>query len=159
ADLAGVGDVRAAIGLEVEANDLDGPDLGDARREQVDLGPDQVRYREGLVARQDPDPDVAPGGQLRVDLRLDLADELTGHPLELEVHPPRAGLHVAAGDLGAVVAPDDPAQDVERGVGAHQQVPPQPVDLRGHDLADRGERAGGSRRRRIELMDDVALDL
>src|SRR4029077_13494326 len=50
ADLAGVGDMRPAIGLEVEADDLDRPDLHDARREQVDLRPDEIRYREGLIA-------------------------------------------------------------------------------------------------------------
>ena len=42
--------------------------------------------------------------------------------LELEVHPPGAGLHVAAGHLRAVVAPDDAAQRVQGGVGAHQRV-------------------------------------
>ncbi len=54
------------------------------------------------------------------------------HRLELEVHPPGERLHVAAGDRCAVIAPDDAAQDVERGVGAHQLVAPVPVDLGGH---------------------------
>jgi hypothetical protein len=36
ADLAGVRDVRAAIGLEVEPDDLDRPDLGDALGQEVD---------------------------------------------------------------------------------------------------------------------------
>ena len=41
--------------------------------------------------------------------------------LELEVHPGRARLHVAAGDLRAEIAPDDAAQDVQRGVRPHQR--------------------------------------
>ena len=59
ADLAGVGDVRPAIGLQVEPDDLDRPDLLDPLGQQVDLGADQVGDRERLVARQDVDPHVA----------------------------------------------------------------------------------------------------
>ena len=52
-DLARVGDVGAAIGLKVKALDVDDPDLGDALRQQVDLGADQVGDGKGLVAGQE----------------------------------------------------------------------------------------------------------
>ena len=42
-DLARVGDVRPAVGLEVEPDDLDRPDLLDPLGQQVDLGPDRGR--------------------------------------------------------------------------------------------------------------------
>ena len=107
-------------------------------RQQVDLRPDQVRDRERLGPGQHVDADVAAGGELRVHLRLDLVDEVTAHPLELEVHPAAAGLHVPAGHEGAVVAPDDAAQRVKRGVGSHQREPPRPVEIDRDDIADVG---------------------
>src|SRR5438477_8140705 len=59
ADLSGVGDVGPAIGLEIQPDDLDRPDLGDARREEVDLRSDEIGDGERLVARQDVDLDLA----------------------------------------------------------------------------------------------------
>src|SRR5436190_22200783 len=109
-DLAGVGDVCPAVGLEVEPVDLDRPDLLDPLGQQVDLGPDQVRDGERLGARKDVDADVARGVELRVDRRLDGVDQVSRHSFELEVHPARARLHVAAGDERTVVAPHDVAQ-------------------------------------------------
>src|SRR3990170_1898584 len=84
ADLAGVGDVGAAIGLEVETDDLDGADLTDALGQQVDLRADEVGDREGLLARQDLHPDLAVRDDLLVHPLLDLADEVARHRLELE---------------------------------------------------------------------------
>src|SRR4249919_1287501 len=46
ADLARVGDVGPTVRLEIEPHDLDRPDLLDAGRQEVDLGPDEVRDRE-----------------------------------------------------------------------------------------------------------------
>src|SRR4029077_9668628 len=83
------------------------------------------------------------------------ADEVAAHSLELEVHPPAAGLHVAAGDERAVVAPDDTAQGVQRGVGPHQRVATSPVEIDGQQIVA-GRRAV---RPRLELMDDVAAGL
>ena len=105
-------------------------------RQQVDLGADQVGDRERLVTRQDVDPDVAVGGELLVHGRLDRVDEVARHRLELEVHPAGAGLHVAAGDRRAVVAPDDAAQRVKRGVGAHQREAAGPVEVDPDGVAD-----------------------
>src|SRR5262245_25138209 len=153
-DLAGVRDVGPAVGLEVEPDDLDRPDLLDPGREQVDLRADEVRDRERLVAGQDVDADLALGPELLVDVRLDLAHQLARHPFELEVHPAGAGLHVAAGDLRAVVAPDDAAQDMERGVGAHEKVAPRPLDLGPDRVADARRRGS-----RLEVVDDLAVGL
>ena len=101
------------------------------------------------------DPDVAGGRQLGVDGRLDGVDQVARHPLELEVHPARPGLHVAAGHERAVVAPDDAAQRVERGVGAHQRQPARPVEVDPDDVPDRRRVAVA----RLELMDDLATGL
>ena len=95
------------------------------------------------------------GRQLGVDRRLDGVDEVARHPLELEVHATRAGLHVAAGDLRAVVAPDDAAQGVERGVGPHQREPACPVEVDLDEVADRRRVAVIG----LELVDDLATDL
>ena len=123
--------------------------------QEVDLGPDQVRDGEGLVTRQDVDAHVAGGRELGVDRRLDGVDEVARHPLELEVHPARAGLHVAAGHERAVVAPDDAAQGMERGVGPHQGEPAGPVEVDPDDVADRRRVAVVG----LELVDDLAVDL
>ena len=109
--------MRAAVGLQVEAHDLDRADLLDALGQQVDLRADEVRDRERLRAWQQVDPDVAPRRSSSFTVCLDLADEVAGHALELEVHPAPAGLHVAARDEGAVVAPHDAAQGVEAPCG------------------------------------------
>ena len=154
-DLAGVRDVRSAVGLQVQADDLDRADLLDARRQKVDLGPDEVRDGEGLVARQDVDAHVAGAPQLLVDLGLDLAHQVAGHGLELEVHAPGPGLHVAAGDEGAVVTPDHAAQGVEGRVGAHQGVATRPLHVHPHEVAGRRQLAVVGR---FQLVDDLATD-
>ena len=93
--------------------------------------------------------------ELGVDGRLDRVDEVARHRLELEVHAARARLHVAAGDERAVVAPDDAAQRVERGVGAHQGEAPGPVEV---DL-ERRRRRPAVAVGRLQLVDDLAADL
>ena len=107
------------------------------------------------VAGQDADPDVARRRELLVDGRLDRADEVAGHPLELEVHPTRARLHVAAGHERAVVAPDDAAQRVQRGVGAHQGKPARPVEVHLDAIAECGRISAIG----FELVDDLAAGL
>ena len=47
--LAGVGHVGAAIGLQVEAHNLHGAYFGDLRRQQIDLGADQVGDLKGFL--------------------------------------------------------------------------------------------------------------
>ncbi len=81
------------------------------------------------------DADVTLQGQLGIDGRLDGVHQVAGHPLELEVHPARTGLHVAAGDEGAVVAPDDAAQRVKGGMGPHQGEATGPLDVRLEDVS------------------------
>ena len=144
-----------AVGLQVEADDLDRPDALDALGQQVDLGPDQVGDREGLGTRQDIDPDVAIRGKLRVHGGLDRVDQVARHRFELEVHPAGAGFHVAAGDLGAVIAPHHAAQRVERGVRAHQRQPAGPVEVDPDGVADGRWFAAD----RLELVGDLGTGL
>ena len=155
ADLAGIGDMCPAVGLEVEPDDLDGPDLLDARRQEVDLRADEIRDRERLVARQDRDPHVALGGQFGVHGGLDGVDQVARHALELEVHAPGPGFHVATRDEGTVVPPDHAAQGVEGGVGAHQGQAPGPLDVHLEGVTDRGRAVG----RGLELVGDLAIEL
>src|SRR5205823_5088162 len=54
ADLAGRGDVGAAVRLLVQAYDVDDPDLLDLRRHEVGRGPDDVGQGERLVPGQHP---------------------------------------------------------------------------------------------------------
>ena len=146
--------MRPPVGLQVKPDDLDGADLLDAGRQEVDLRPDEVGDREGFVAREHVDPNVSCRGELGVDGRLDRVDEVARHRLELEVHPARPGFHVAAGHLGTVVAPDDPAQGMQRRVGAHQRQATCPVDIDGQRIADRRRLVIGR-----QLMRDLAIDL
>src|SRR5262249_11958872 len=66
ADLAGRGDVRATVGLLVQAHDVDDPDLLDLGRHEVGSGADDVGEGERLVPGQDPHVDSPPGGHLGV---------------------------------------------------------------------------------------------
>src|SRR5829696_2480497 len=50
-DLAGVGDVGAAVGLGVEALDLDDPDHFHPLGHEVDLGADETGVLQRLLAR------------------------------------------------------------------------------------------------------------
>jgi hypothetical protein len=122
-----------------------------SRWQEIDLGADQIGDGECLLARQHGDADLAGHRQLGVDLGLDLVDQLAAHPLELEVHPARAGLHVPAGDLRPVVAPDDAAQRVECRVRPHEREAAGPIEVGDQDVTD-GRRLD----LRIELMDDLA---
>ena len=69
-DVASVGNVSAAVGLDVKAIDVDYADLGDALGQEVDLRPDQVGVDESSIARREAHADVARGVDrvLRVDL-------------------------------------------------------------------------------------------
>src|SRR4029079_751453 len=72
-----------------------------------------------------------------------------------EVHSTTARLHVAAGDLGAVLAPDHAAQRVQRGMRPHEGVPPRPVEVGHQAVASSGRPTSG----RLQLVDDVAAGL
>ena len=48
--------------------------------------------------------------------------------LQLEIHPGRAGLHVAARHLGVEVTEDDRRQDVQCCMGPHQRMAAFPID-------------------------------
>ena len=128
AHLAGVADVSAAVGLQVQAPDVNGAHFGDGGGEQVDFGADQVGVGIGVGAGHKVDGDVARLRHLGIDAGFYFAGEFGGHIFQLKVHAGGAGTHIAPGDQGAVVAPDDAAEDVQSGVGAHQQVAPLPVD-------------------------------
>src|SRR5215467_6740264 len=62
ADLAGRGDMRAPVGLLVQAHDVDDPYLLDLGRHKVGGGADHIGDGECLVPGQDPDVDTPPGG-------------------------------------------------------------------------------------------------
>ena len=55
----GVGDVGAAIGLQIKADDLDGANLGDRGRYQVNLGTDQIGDLLGVIAWEERDANFA----------------------------------------------------------------------------------------------------
>ena len=118
-----------------------------------------VRIRSGIANAcsrgSTGDPDVAAAEELLVDGRLDRPDELGRHPLELEVHPAAAGLHVAAGHERPVVAPDDAAQGVQRGVRAHQPEAAVPVEVGGEDRRAGRRRLGA----RLQLVPDLVAGL
>ena len=109
-----------------------------------------VRMMSGManacVAGQDPDVDPPVGGDLGVARGLDRVLEARRHLGEVEVHPRRQRLHVAAGDQRAEVPEDDAAEHVQAGVGAHQRGAALVLD----GAADRG----AGRRQRVVLGGD-----
>src|SRR5580704_1236722 len=117
ADRCGAGDVGAAVGLLVQADDVDDPDLLDLRRDQVGGGPDDVGQGEGLVAGQHAHVDAPVRADLGVAGRLHRVPEALGHVGQVEVHPRGQRLHVAPGDQRPEVAEHHAAQHVQAGVG------------------------------------------
>src|SRR5579859_2950698 len=134
ADRCGAGHVGAAVGLLVQADDVDDPDLLDLRRDQVGGGPDDVGQGEGLVPGQHPRVDAPVGADLGVARRLDRVPEAVGHVRQVEVHPRGQRLHVPPGDQRPEVAEHHAAQNVQAGVGAHQRGAPVVLER----AADRG---------------------
>ncbi len=104
ADLAGRGDVRAAVRLLIEADYVDDPHVFHIRRNQVGSGADDVREVERLLPRQHPYVDPAPGADLGVAGSFDRVPEAFRQLRQVEVHPGAKWLHVAAGHQRTVIA-------------------------------------------------------
>src|SRR5690606_9636523 len=138
ADFAGVAHVGATVGLQIEPLDLDHPHLLDVGGQEVDLGADQVGDLECLLARQGAPGDRQSRGDPLVGGPLDVGHALRIEVFQFKVHACFVGAHIAAGDQRAVLAEDDAAEDVERGVHAHEPVPSIPVDLTPERGAGRG---------------------
>ena len=120
--------VSAAVGLLVEADDVDHANLGHRLGDHRDLGADQVFVHHSGRAGQERDFDRPVRGQLVVDELLDSGTESFGQRIELEVHARAQRLHVAAGHGHPPLVPDHAAQHVQRGVRSHQLVPTRPLD-------------------------------
>ena len=142
ADFASVRHMSAAIGLQVKPDYVDGANLFDGGREQVDFGADEVRNLKSFVSGQCLDVDAAGGMDLFVDEFFHLFGEVDRHMLKFEVHAGAAGLHTAAGNLCAVVAPDHTTEDVQCGVGTHEQVSAFPMECTLYGSADCGHFVG-----------------
>lgn len=57
----------AAVGLQIQTDDLDRANLLDTLWQKIDFGTDQVWDLEGLSPRQDPHPHLASGSDLLID--------------------------------------------------------------------------------------------
>ena len=112
----------AAVGLEVESDDVDQPDDLEIGRKQVRGRPHDGAQRVSLLAREHAHLDRAIGRDLGVERLRQALLEARRDFGQVEVEPCLAGLHVAAGDGHAVVPEHDAAQDVQAGMGAHQQA-------------------------------------
>src|SRR5215470_9099534 len=91
-------DMRAAVGLGVEADDVDDADLLLVRRDQVALRTDDVRQCKRLGAREHFHRDLPIGDDFGVHEVLEPRLEVGRYRRQVEVHACLAGLHVAAGD-------------------------------------------------------------
>src|SRR5215471_12319017 len=99
ADLSSSRDVRAAIGLQVQAGDLTDAHHLDPFRQQVSLGADQVWDSEGLVTWQEVDMHLAVGLDLSVDALFDLGHNVHRQTLKLKILTRAARFHCTAGDM------------------------------------------------------------
>src|SRR5262244_1583179 len=161
ADLAGRGDVRATVGLLVQAHDVDDPDLLDLGWDEVGRGADDVGDGERLVPGQDAHVDAPPSGHLGVAGGLDGIPEAQRHLGQVEVHPRGQRLHVSAGDRGTEVTEYHATEHVQAGVGAHQVGTPGVVQRAAHRGARWRQRVAFGRDQ-VEVIalagaDDVGL--
>src|SRR5690606_16584839 len=85
--LEGGADVGAAIGLAIEADDVDHPDLCDPFGDEVDLGTDQIGILDGGIPGQIDDLRGVALDEFVVELALDFFPELGADRVEFEVHP------------------------------------------------------------------------
>src|SRR5579872_661037 len=137
ADLAGARHVRAAVGLGVEALDLDdayGLDVGWQRdvREPREIGSFE------LLARDEPCQDRSVLRDDPVGFCLDCCDACLAQVLQRKVHPRPIRIDRAAGYQRAEQAVDGADQHVQRGVVAHDRVAALPVDRAAHRAVARG---------------------
>jgi hypothetical protein len=129
--------VGAAVGLGVEAGDVDDADDLDVGWEQIRRGPDDVGDRERLLTRQVADRDRAVGADLRVDRLRNAVLEVRRYFGQVEVHPRGQRFHVPAGHQRAEVAEHYSGQHMQPGVGPHQLSTPFVVERAAHGRADR----------------------
>src|SRR4051812_37052475 len=81
-DLGGRANVRAAVSLLVEADDVDDADLVHCCGDEVDLGADEVFILHGRVARQERDGDLTVLRDLRVHQVLHARRKTLGKRVE-----------------------------------------------------------------------------
>jgi hypothetical protein len=93
-DLPRLANVCAAIGLPVQADDVDHSDLFDELREKVHLGPDQARVFIGRVTREERDLYRPVLRQFIVEFSLDNGEILRGPVGNVEVEPPLPRSHI-----------------------------------------------------------------
>ena len=140
------GDMRATIRLPVESDDVDDSERVDRARDEVGLEADQRWVTVGVGARY---PGHAHREVLRddgVDRVLDLLRKSLRHRGELEVEPGLGGRDLCAGDVCAVLAPDDAVHDVLGGMQSHDHVAPRPVETAGYRLSDVRKRSCSGKR-------------
>src|SRR5215472_14912040 len=140
ADLAGGGDVRAAVRLLVQADDVDDPHFLDLGRDQVGGRADDVRDRERLVPGQDAYVDATVSLHLGIARGLDSIPKARWNVRKVEVHPGGQRLHVAACHRSTEVPEHHPAEHVQARVGTHQRGPAFVLDGPAHRGTWHGQR-------------------
>src|SRR5216683_2212447 len=136
-----------AIGLQVEAHYLNNTYFFDLRGEQVNFGADQVRNREGLLARQGIDTDGVVGLHRFINFLFDIGDALLVQIFHGKVHSGPVRVHLPSSYLYAKFFKNGTTKDVQCSMRAHHAVTELPIN---------GADDFGSYRRReaIERMPD-----
>jgi ABC-type branched-subunit amino acid transport system substrate-binding protein len=130
-----------AVGLAVEAHNLDDANLWHRFGDEADLGANEVFIHHRCRAREKPHVDGAVRFQFEVHEFFDSRAKTIGQRIELEVHTSREFVHVAARDRHLPLVPDHTAQHVQRRMRTHQSVTPFPLDRTRHDFAHHRARA------------------
>ena len=120
--------MRAAVGLQVEPDDVDQPHHLEIRRQQVRGRADDRTELLGLLPGQHPHLEGAIGGHFCVERRSKAFLEAGRDGRKVEVEPRFTGFHVASGHRHCVVAEHHSAQHVQSGVSAHEQSAPVVVE-------------------------------
>src|SRR4029079_3021530 len=97
ADLAGRMNVRATVGLLVEADDVHHTDLRDGLGNHRDFGADEILVHHRSRTGKERHFDGAVGSQLVVDELFHTRPEALGQWIELEVHTSAQWFHVTSG--------------------------------------------------------------
>jgi branched-chain amino acid transport system substrate-binding protein len=128
--------MRAAIGLAVEANDVDHANLGHRLGDETHLCTDQIfiHHRSGAGKKLHFDRMVC--FEFEVHEFFDTRTKAVRQRVELEVHPRRELIHVPARNGNLPLVPNHTTQHMQRGVRTHQRVTPLPLDRARHDFTN-----------------------
>lgn len=129
--------VGPPVGLSIEPNDVDHPNLIDELGKEVDLCPNQRGVLVCRIARKERNLNGPLLRKLRIQVGLDQRQVIGGPVRDVEVEPTSTWFHVSSGNRALESPPYDTAQRMHGRVGAHEAVSTCPIEYTGHTCPHR----------------------